>query len=87
MAGDLSLSQGRRTPGYPLVIVLAGESPHAIFVAHMAIGVVIPILLFYIALLLSGRPAIAFVAGASYSVNLGAVVFLKARCSRKRRRR
>jgi hypothetical protein len=70
LAGNFARSEGRRTPGYPLVIALVGESSQNIFIAQMAAGVLISILLFYVALLMTGRPGIAFLAGALYDLNL-----------------
>lgn len=70
LAGDFSRSEGRRTPGYPLLIALVGEAPQNIFVAQMAAGVLISVLLFYVALLMTGRPGFAFLSGMTYHLNL-----------------
>lgn len=70
ISGDFTLGQGRRTPGYPLLIVLVGESPRALVLAQMTLGLAISALLFWIALRLTRRPAIAFAAGLSYHLNL-----------------
>lgn len=70
LAGDFSRSQGRRTPGYPLLIALVGEAPQNIFVAQLTAGLLISVLLFYVALLMTARPGFAFLAGMTYNLNL-----------------
>ena len=70
LEGSFSRSEGRRTPGYPLLIALVGEAPQNIVLAQMAAGLLISVLLFHIALLMSGRPGVAFLAGATYHLNL-----------------
>lgn len=74
LSGDYTLGQGRRTPGYPLVIALVGESPMALWLANAAAGVLTSLLLFHIALLLTGSAPAAFVAGALHSLNLQQLV-------------
>lgn len=69
-AGDLSRSQGRRTPGYPLFIALMNESPLKIVLAQMLLGIGTSIVLFLIAVRMTGRPGPAFAAGLSYDVSL-----------------
>ncbi len=34
VSGDFSNYQGRRTPGYPLLLILAQLSPHAVWIIH-----------------------------------------------------
>jgi hypothetical protein len=70
VSGDFTSSEGRRTPGYPLFITLVGESPHQLALAQMAAGIGTSMLLFLIALRMTGRARLAFAAGLSYDVNL-----------------
>src|SRR5262245_26423919 len=70
LAGDFSRSEGRRTPGYPLLIAVVGEAPRNIEAAQMACGILISVLLFYIVFLMTGRPGMAFLAGMTYHLNL-----------------
>ncbi len=70
LAGDLSRSEGRRTPGYPLFIALVGEAPRRIVLAQMALGIGTSVLLFLMAMRMTGRPGVAFAAGLSYDFNL-----------------
>lgn len=70
LAGDFKQSEGRRTPGYPLFIAAVGEDPRQIALAQMALGIGTSLLLFAIGLHMTGRPAVAFVAGLSYHLNL-----------------
>jgi len=68
--GDFAQSAGRRTPGYPLFITAVGEEPSRIAAVQMALGIGTSLLLFFIALHMTGRPGVAFAAGLSYSLNL-----------------
>jgi hypothetical protein len=74
LAGNIT-REGRRTPGYPLVVALAGAAPKNIVAIQMIIGVVISVLLFYIALLMTSRPGFAFAVGMTYHVNLQQLFF------------
>lgn len=70
ISGDFSVGQGRRTPGYPLVIALAGLSSGGVVALQWAAGIATSLMLFALVRLVGGSPALAFVAGASYNLNL-----------------
>lgn len=70
LSGDFSVGLGRRTPGYPLVMAIVGSKTSTIFGLQALVGLGISAMLFAIARLLGGSPRIAFVVGASYSLNL-----------------
>lgn len=67
---DWSIGQGRRTPGYPLLIALVGTDPSTIVLAQMAIGLLTAALLFDITWRLTGCTVTAFAVGASLPLNL-----------------
>ena len=69
-SGDFSESEGRRTPGYPALIAVVGEDPRHIMLAQMAFGLGTSLLLFAIALHMTGRPIFAFAAGLAYHLSL-----------------
>jgi hypothetical protein len=68
--GEFMQSQGRRTPGYPLFIAVVGEAPTRIAAMQLVLGIGTSLLMFFIALHMTRRPGVAFVAGLSYSLNL-----------------
>lgn len=70
VSGDYSLSQGRRTPGYPLVIALAGESQRSVVLVQELAGVLTSLLLYAIALAATRRPGLAFGVGLMHCLNL-----------------
>ena len=70
ISGDHSASQGRRTPGYPLVIALAGGSQPTIVLLQEIAGVLTSLLLYAITLAATRRPVLAFAVGLSHSLNL-----------------
>lgn len=73
--GAFTRSEGRRTPGYPLFIAALGQSPVQIMSAQLAFGVATSALLYLLALRLTGRPKVAFLAGLSYDINLQQLFF------------
>lgn len=73
--GDFSTHDGRRPPGYPLVLALGGASSSAVSVLQMLAGLVISLLLFSIAFTLTGRPAFAAAMGLTYHLNLAQLFF------------
>ena len=75
VSGDLSNYQGRRTPGYPLLLILAQLSPHAVWIIQMLAGLAISMCLFYMAYELTGKHGFAFLMGMTYNVNLGQLFF------------
>lgn len=74
LSGDYSLGQGRRTPGYPIVIALAGQSGMALWWANAVAGVLTSLLLFDIAWRLTGSARASFVVGALHALNLQQLV-------------
>jgi hypothetical protein len=74
-SGDFASYEGRRTLGYPLLLILARYSPNAVWVIQMLAGLAISVCLFYIAYELTGRPSFAFFAGMTYNLNLGQLFF------------
>jgi 4-amino-4-deoxy-L-arabinose transferase-like glycosyltransferase len=65
---------GTRTPGYPIFLAIL-RTDERVWIAQMALGVVISLLLYYVALKLTGQPSFAVVAGLAHSVNLGQLLF------------
>ena len=72
---DFAGFEGRRTPGYPSFIALAGLDPRRIFALQMLFGLAISALLFYLALQATGRPAFALAVGMTYHLNLAQLFF------------
>lgn len=70
IAGEFTSGLGRRTPGYPLLIVLVGESPRAMMLANMVAGLLVSATLFGITMVLTKRRGLALAVGLSYSLNL-----------------
>lgn len=62
--------QARRTPGYPLVIALVGDSPAALYLANIGAGLATAALLFALVLRLTGSARAAFAAATLHLVNL-----------------
>ncbi len=75
LAGDFSNYEGRRPPGYPLVLAIAGLSPHGAWAIQLLMGLATSGLLFYIALALTGRPGLAALVGMTYNLNLSQLFF------------
>jgi len=74
-ARDFTGYEGRRPPGYPAVIALAGLSRPGTFALQLVEGCLIAALLFAIGLTLTGRPAVAALAGMTYNLNLAQLFF------------
>jgi hypothetical protein len=70
LEGGLAHSEGRRTPGYPLLIAVAGIEPRTIILLQMFGGLITSALLFYMALATAGPPWFAFIIGMTYNLNL-----------------
>jgi len=70
VSGDFSLGQGRRTPGYPLLILAAGGSAHSVMRLQMLAGLATGLLVFWLTLRLTGHPKLAFVSGLLHFVCL-----------------
>ncbi len=75
LAGDFSNYEGRRPPGYPLVLAIAGLSPHRAWALQMLMGLAISVLLFYVAFALTRRPGLAALVGMTYNLNLSQLFF------------
>ena len=73
--GDYTGYEGRRTPGYPLLIALGGFSPRGIWALQMLCGLATSALLFYVALQATGRPGFAWLVGMTYHLNLAQLFF------------
>lgn len=65
---------GTRTPGYPIFLALVGTD-NRVWILQMVLGVGISLLLFYIALKLTGHLVFAAIVGLSHSLNLGQLLF------------
>ena len=75
LSGDFTGYDGRRPPGYPAVIALAGLSRTGTFVLQMVEGCLVAALLFYLGLALTGRPGFAALAGMAHNLNLSQLFF------------
>ncbi len=73
--GDLSAYEGRRTLGYPLLLILAQLSPDLVWVIQMLAGLAISACLFYIAYEVTGSPGFGCFVGMTYHLNLGQLFF------------
>jgi 4-amino-4-deoxy-L-arabinose transferase-like glycosyltransferase len=65
---------GTRTPGYPIFIAVLGTNER-IWIAQMVLGVGISLLIYYIAVRLTGQPLFAVIASLAHSLNLGQLFF------------
>lgn len=72
---DFSTYDGRRPPGYPLVLAIAGLSPDRVWVVQSLMGLATSFLLFYIALATTRRPGFATLIGMTYNLNLSQLFF------------
>ncbi len=75
LTGDFSNYDGRRPPGYPLVLAIAGLSPDGTWALQMLMGLAISVLLFYVAFALTRRPGLAALVGMTYNLNLSQLFF------------
>jgi hypothetical protein len=74
-SGDFSAYDGRRPPGYPAVLALAGGDPRAVWALQMLAGIGITSLLFFIVLSATGRPGLATALAMTYNLNLAQLFF------------
>jgi len=74
-SGDFTTYEGRRTLGYPLLLILARYSPNGVWAIQMLGGLAISAYLFYIAYKITDMPGFAFFAGMTYNLNLGQLFF------------
>jgi len=75
LARDFSTYDGRRTPGYPLVLAIAALSADGTWALQMLMGLAISVLLFYVAFVLTRRPGLAALAGMTYNLNLSQLFY------------
>jgi hypothetical protein len=75
LTGDFSNYEGRRPPGYPLVLAIAGLSPDRAWAIQSLMGLAISVLLFYVAIALTRRPGFAALVGMTYNLNLSQLFF------------
>jgi hypothetical protein len=75
LARDFSTYDGRRPPGYPLVLAIAALSPDATWALQMLMGLAISVFLFYVAFVLTRSPALAALAGMTYNLNLSQLFY------------
>ena len=73
--GDFSDYQGRRTPGYPILLILAGLDPATVWLYQMAAGLLVSALLFYLTLQLTNRAWWAALVGMTYNLNLAQLFY------------
>lgn len=69
-SGGSWAGEGRRTPGYPLLIALVDASPSGLYLLNLAAGLVASSALFALAFVTTGRPGLAFLLGAFHDFNL-----------------
>jgi 4-amino-4-deoxy-L-arabinose transferase-like glycosyltransferase len=65
---------GTRTPGYPLLMALSGPDER-VYLAQLAMGLAISLLLFYIGWQVSGKGWLGGVIALAHSLNLGQLFF------------
>ncbi len=75
LTGEFADYDGRRPPGYPLILAAAGLSPNRAWAIQSTIGLATSVLLFYVALALTYRPSFAAIIGMTYNLNLSQLFF------------
>ncbi len=70
LSGDFSAGQGRRTPGYPLVVAALGGQAMVIFAVQALSGVVMCVMLTWLTWSMTGSRAWAAAAGLAHAFNL-----------------
>lgn len=70
VTGDFSAGQGRRTPGYPLVVAAFGADPARLLAFQLAGGVLMSALLYWLTATLTGSRPWAVAAGLAHALNL-----------------
>jgi hypothetical protein len=78
---DFRRYEGRRTPLYPLLLVLGGLNWNVVRVIQSLLGVAISLMLFEIACAETGNSDIALLAGLAYSLDLSQLFYESAICS------
>src|SRR5690348_4055747 len=72
---DFSSYEGRRTPGYPIVLIMANFSPAKIWLWQMIAGLAVSVCLFTAALKTTNSGAVGFLSGMAYNLNLSQMFF------------
>src|SRR5215470_542250 len=67
--------KGWRTPNYPIVLLLAGQNHHAVWVIQSVLGILTSLLLFWICLSHTGTVAYSFLGGLLHSLALNQLFF------------
>jgi len=67
---NLTDYSGERTPGYPLIIALAGMNLNIVMILQMVMGIIISISLYKIILILTRNKLLSLFSGLSYSLYL-----------------
>ncbi len=70
LTGDFTRGQGRRTPGYPLVIAAVGGDTGAVVNLQLLGGITMSLLMCWLAGVLTGSRAWAVAAGLTHALNL-----------------
>ena len=70
VTGDFSVGQGRRTPGYSVVVAAMGSDPHRIMAFQLFGGVALSMLMYLMVWLLTRSAAWAAAAGLAHALNL-----------------
>lgn len=66
---------GMRTPAYPLLIMMGGINDYVTWAIQSILGITVSILLYLLAMRLTGNKALSFVVGLSYSLSMHALFF------------
>lgn len=70
VSGDFSVGQGRRTPGYPLVLAAVGNDFESVVALQLLGGLATTLLVYWLALKLTQRHSWAAVAALGHALNL-----------------
>ncbi len=70
ISGEAWVGQARRTPGYPMLVALAGESPQVLLTLQAVMGLATSLLVYWMAWRLCGKPVWAVVAATAHAVSL-----------------
>lgn len=72
---DFSSYSGMRTPAYPLLIMMGGINDYVTQIIQSGLGITVSILLYLLAMRLTGNKALSFAVGLSYSLSLYVLFF------------
>lgn len=73
--GGLHGYDGTRVPGYPALLAMLGQSERAVWIAQMAMGLAISLLLLWMTVRMTSSPGLGFAVGLSYDLAAGLVLF------------